>query len=130
MNYSVYMLRDPRTMVVHYVGISVNAISRFQNHLNADGPIARWIGELKQLGLKPILDIRLTKLSLHQAMRAESILVCKLRECGATLFQGHVSRQVNPKKQLQQVLDSLQHVANSDLDKVAEAIAARKAVKV
>ena len=70
---SVYMLRDPESMEVRYVGVSQNPIKRFKDHLSFCYaiPVARWIWSLRDRGLKPVLDVRLSGLTREQAKRVE-----------------------------------------------------------
>ena len=58
--YQIYALIDPRDNLVHYVGISINAESRFYEHLHevtGNFDEARWIKSLKKNGLSPMLQI-------------------------------------------------------------------------
>lgn len=59
-SYQIYALIDPRDNAIRYVGLSVDADERFISHLhdpNANLPKARWIRELRQEGLSPIMQI-------------------------------------------------------------------------
>lgn len=55
----IYALIDPRTLLVRYVGRSVNIGSRFNSHKSSKGnlPVNRWCAKLKRLGLKPKIEI-------------------------------------------------------------------------
>ena len=58
--YQVYALIDPRDNLVHYVGISIDAQSRFYGHMHdvtGNYGESRWIKGLKKNGLSPILQI-------------------------------------------------------------------------
>lgn len=58
--YQVYALIDPRDNLAHYVGISVDAESRFYGHaheVTGNYGESRWIKNLKKNGLSPILQI-------------------------------------------------------------------------
>ena len=58
--YQVYALIDPRDSLVHYVGISVDAESRFYGHaheVTGNYGESRWIKSLKKNGLSSILQI-------------------------------------------------------------------------
>lgn len=56
---AIYVLRDPRTNKVRYVGKSVDPQKRFQTHLACQWNYhcARWIRGLKSQGLCPILEV-------------------------------------------------------------------------
>jgi hypothetical protein len=59
-SYQIYALIDPRDNTVRYVGISIDADERFISHLhdpNASLPKTRWIRELRQEGLSPVMQI-------------------------------------------------------------------------
>lgn len=73
MECSVYMLRDPESLAVRYIGISQNPIKRFKDHLSFCYaiPVARWIWSLRDRGLKPVLDVRFCGLTREQAERVE-----------------------------------------------------------
>lgn len=57
----IYCLKDPRDNSIKYIGRSSNIIQRFKNHKNSLHNIntkkRKWLDELKQLNLKPILKI-------------------------------------------------------------------------
>lgn len=57
----VYVLRDPRTKKVHYVGTSVNPKVRFRQHLSlkdrSNITKRAWIQDLKNQGLEPELFV-------------------------------------------------------------------------
>ncbi len=56
--YQIYALIDPRDNLVHYVGISIDAESRFYGHIHevtGNYEESRWITSLKKNGLSPIL---------------------------------------------------------------------------
>jgi len=56
-----YLLKEPRTNEVRYVGCTRNMKERYKNHLNKCRDIGtekrKWINELRELKLKPILEI-------------------------------------------------------------------------
>lgn len=60
-NVYIYVLIDPRTDEVRYVGQALNAESRYAGHLNdgtcVDSHKARWIRKLLNLGLLPELEV-------------------------------------------------------------------------
>jgi len=55
----IYALIDPRTDKIRYVGKSNNPQKRLCSHLSKtiDTPKGRWITELKELSLQPIMEI-------------------------------------------------------------------------
>jgi hypothetical protein len=56
----IYGLKDPRDQTIRYVGKSIRPKQRFKAHLKDDrtnAEKAKWIAELRQLGLKPKLTI-------------------------------------------------------------------------
>jgi DNA-binding Xre family transcriptional regulator len=58
--YQIYALIDPRDDAVRYVGIRIDADERFVSHLhdpNTNLPKTRWIRELRQEGLSPVMQI-------------------------------------------------------------------------
>src|SRR5713226_1431458 len=58
--YQIYALVDPRDNLAHYVGISIDAQSRFYGHMHdvtGNYGESRWINSLKKNGLSPILQI-------------------------------------------------------------------------
>ncbi len=58
--YDIYMLLDPETKEVRYIGTAYCAIERFKAHLrcnNGGTPIKRWLNELKARHLQPIMKI-------------------------------------------------------------------------
>ncbi len=58
--YTIYALIDPRDNLVHYVGISVDAETRFYGHMHdvtGNYEERRWIKSLKKNGLSPILQV-------------------------------------------------------------------------
>lgn len=59
--YEIYVLKDPRTNEVRYVGCSRNTKARYFAHLNSNNSQSSlkrdWIAELRNLGLKPIMEV-------------------------------------------------------------------------
>jgi hypothetical protein len=58
---NIYILIDPRTNMVRYVGKANNVTQRYRAHLNRARKHQihkkNWIEQLKRLGLKPIIEI-------------------------------------------------------------------------
>lgn len=58
--YQIYALIDPRDNLIHYVGLSISAESRFIGHISGQSGNVQekqWILDLQQQGLIPILQI-------------------------------------------------------------------------
>jgi len=55
----VYLLGDPRTMQVRYVGCTTNVAERFRGHLKGQSArkVKAWVAELVSLGLKPSMRV-------------------------------------------------------------------------
>jgi len=55
----IYVLKDPRTDEVRYVGWTINPKRRFQNHVHEKAPDhkARWVQSLLRAGLQPSGEI-------------------------------------------------------------------------
>lgn len=60
MQATIYVLKDPRTSEIRYVGCTRNIQQRFKAHLNKARDLStekrKWLTELRELGLKPILE--------------------------------------------------------------------------
>lgn len=55
----IYSLSDPRTEQVRYIGKTVNMKARFTKHMLGQGANPeknKWIAELKDLGLRPVMQ--------------------------------------------------------------------------
>jgi hypothetical protein len=68
--YQLYYLIDPRTNEVRYVGIAKNINARFKSHCSdfrRNTKKTAWIKKLKNLNLKPILQIVKSNLSKKEA---------------------------------------------------------------
>lgn len=55
----IYILSDPRTKDIRYVGKSENAMERWRKHLMDKSNLHKfnWVTSLKKLGLSPVLEI-------------------------------------------------------------------------
>ena len=58
-HYYVYVLVDPITNKIRYIGRTKNPDKRYVGHLNgnSNGYILNWVDNLKQQGKRPILKI-------------------------------------------------------------------------
>lgn len=56
---SIYLLADPRSMLVRYVGKSIDPDERHEQHMSeiSYSPKGRWIAELRALDLEPIMVV-------------------------------------------------------------------------
>jgi hypothetical protein len=72
----IYALIDPRDGLVRYIGVTIDPIMRYETHRCSPLPsIARWIDELRFLGLVPRM-VTLTDLYGYQAaLRLEDIYI-------------------------------------------------------
>lgn len=78
-NFAVYLLRDPRTGVVRYVGTTNNPKKRLSAHCNlwrpyryySNTPLGMWVAELHALGLKPIMTLIYSSDLAENAARRE-----------------------------------------------------------
>lgn len=69
----VYILIDPMTNDVKYVGQSINPENRLKYHCLPYNPrFSKWQGELEELNLKP----KMIKVSLHETKK-EAIIIEK-----------------------------------------------------
>lgn len=59
--YHIYTLTCPKDNVVRYVGCTINPKQRFVSHLNTfsggNKKKMKWVSELKEIGLIPIMNI-------------------------------------------------------------------------
>ena len=87
MEYSeIYVLRDPTSLAIRYVGHSRNAAKRFVRHLTdtASTHKVRWIASLKRLGLRPVVEV-VDSVSSDAAPSAEIAWIARLRASGCEL---------------------------------------------
>lgn len=59
MKHFIYTLTDPRTRIIRYVGKTNNPTLRLWMHMNEKKRTHKncWLGQLKSLGLRPIMDV-------------------------------------------------------------------------
>ena len=84
----IYMLIDPRTDEIRYVGKSIRPYQRLQNHMN-EPPThchrSHWLSELRSLGLTPRLEVLETLCGEWPWQEAECAWIARLRNLGARL---------------------------------------------
>jgi predicted GIY-YIG superfamily endonuclease len=73
----VYVLIDPRTNWVRYVGRTTDTVKRLaQHHASPKSrPVRRWIDELAACGLKPRLELRFICRGKVAAVQAEAAMI-------------------------------------------------------
>jgi len=86
----IYVLKDPRTLAVRYVGKAVNLKRRLANHIipsikNKTCHRARWIASLLFLGLKPIAEVIEEIDALDSMNERERFWIAFYREQGCEL---------------------------------------------
>jgi predicted GIY-YIG superfamily endonuclease len=86
----IYLLKDPRTNEVVYVGETANIKERYDKHrwgVKADSDEKReWASSLKENGLVPIMEIIATAENKHEALIEESKQIIKFLKNGVKLF--------------------------------------------
>ncbi len=84
----LYHLRDPRTKVIRYIGISRDPVVRMHHHLKKARKRLRrasWIQSLLREGVLPEMVLLCSFETLEQAQLAEVLLIAALREEGLDL---------------------------------------------
>lgn len=83
----IYVLKDPRTGDVRYVGLTNNPAIRYQQHLqSSSGDKQSWIAELSSEGIRPLLEIIETVETKVQAETREQYWIYEYRGRGADLL--------------------------------------------
>ena len=83
----IYVLIDPRSGAVRYVGATNNPRRRLATHKSAPHsyPLIAWHDELRVLGLSPILLV-VDEVGVHEVRAAERRLVSRCAKAGADLL--------------------------------------------
>lgn len=83
----IYLLSDPRTGLVRWVGATNNPKQRFNEHLCKTDNVekAAWVNELKSLGFKPAMEV-LSESPIADWEEEEIFLIMYLRFLGANLL--------------------------------------------
>lgn len=107
---TIYILTDPRTGRVRYVGATHDIDQRFKDHeayqTTSPGPRRDWMAELKAAGVKPICDVLESSMDLDFA--AERKWIAFYIACGADLvnvvgtlsYKRHLPRYGPPTEQV------------------------------
>lgn len=77
--YRLYVLRDPRTNGVRYVGCCQKPVARINGHINGHGGrsplVGKWVDSLTVAGLRPAMEIVGECIGKASARRAEKRLI-------------------------------------------------------
>lgn len=96
-NNSVYRLRDPRDFMIRYIGITDDIKARYSAHLHTTkdrwnpGKV-RWIRELRDEGLEPILEVDSSGLTRAQSIDREMTAIYELLEWNVPLLNVDMRR--------------------------------------
>ena len=99
-DYWVYFLRCPDTLVAVYVGLTSNPKSRERAHLTTTNSCLKkslWITELRSKGKKPILDVVLGPFSRSHGLAVETSLIEKHMRYGFNLNGDIRFKAIQPK---------------------------------
>ncbi len=82
----IYSLSDPITSQVRYIGKANNVSKRYEKHLEkrCNNHKIAWISGLRNMGLKPILDI-IEEVSYHEWVFWEQYWISQMRAWGFNL---------------------------------------------
>ncbi len=82
---SIYVLIDPVTRAIRYVGKANDPIKRLQSHIRdsrtRNRPVCNWIGKLVSQGLEPILHVLIPNAPDWRAAEILAIERCKAAGC-------------------------------------------------
>jgi hypothetical protein len=82
----IYILRDPETNAIRYVGKADNLEKRLQRHLqkDVDSHRSRWVNSLKRRGLKPVIEL-VEEVPYDQWPERERYWIARFRAQGCDL---------------------------------------------
>lgn len=105
---NIYVLTDPRNHEVRYVGRTMMPLAvRLNQHLSDKGSVRKrqWIAELKELGLKPIIEL-IDRVEYVYQSGAELMWIRRYEKAGANLTNGRFTPAVRHEttKQLRERL--------------------------
>ena len=85
--YSIYVLKDPITFEIRYVGLSCNVDNRYQEHIKdkISSYKQRWINSLIKNNKQPLLEIIEKDLSLSKAFELEIYYIDEYKNKGFRL---------------------------------------------
>lgn len=87
--HAIYVLKDPITLIMHYLGFTSNVSNRLRNHkYNRSGTKEKriWINRLKKQGMQPILEIVKEYSTAAELPIAEAYWYAFLVSNGAELY--------------------------------------------
>ena len=87
--WKLYMLLDPETGDVRYVGISNNTARRYREHAKGKGstkPLRKWVLALKKRGLKPRMEVFHFEGTKEGMLRQEAAVIRQLLRQGCDLL--------------------------------------------
>lgn len=88
--FCVYVLKDPRNYKIKYVGSTINPKQRLQSHCwlgqYENGRRAKWVRALRERGMKPIMKIVKSNLTVKEAAKEERALYQELIAKGIKLL--------------------------------------------
>lgn len=105
---SIYVLTEPDTFEVRYIGIAEHPLARLRQHCRrpSTGPLKEWIGALKEKNLLPRMFIVETQPRKHARMIEES-LILECNRLGARLLNwGDRCTNSNTKDKADELADS------------------------
>jgi hypothetical protein len=88
MSYTIYKLSDPRTNLIHHVGVTKNVHKRYAQHLlfpHTNEAKGDWLLNLEQDGLMPVIEIVERDLSWEVARKREQYWIKYYRSQNAPL---------------------------------------------
>lgn len=87
--YHIYLLRDPRTMDVRYVGVTTDPKSRFSGHIAASkntnnrDPKNIWFRNMMQSGVTPVMEVSET---VDRPLRKKAEALCIQKHSGSGML--------------------------------------------
>src|SRR5258708_7303883 len=90
---SFYLLKDPRTQQVRYIGQTTWTLAKrlrehcYEARFDERQPKCQWIAELHQVGLKPLIEeIETAQLDYREMLARESRWMASFQAAGAVLL--------------------------------------------